>query len=194
MKKAIILEKSEKISEKKIDNKKISTIKKIINSKAIGKLEEINNWEDGDVLISLFGYNNGKAGDENKHELPPPVDSELFFGDMVLIKEKNNQLTDFSIEEFKDFYEKYCGGFEDIESSEDENYDSEVIDKEDSDSDYTPSSEHDSDEDDEDFENNISANDEEEISNNSDLEISDVISDNSENSDDDDQSSLDFSE
>lgn len=194
MKKAIILEKSEKISEKHINNKKMSTIKKIIDSKANGKLEEINNWTDGDVVISLYGYSDGEAGDENKHELPPPVDSKLFFGDLVLVKEKSNQLTDFSKEEFKIFYEKYCGGFEDIESSEDENFDSEEIDKEDSDSDYIPSSDHDSDEDDEDFENNISSNDEKEISNNSDSEISDIISDNSKNSDDDDQDSLDFSD
>lgn len=35
--------------------------------------------------LTLFGYTEGKAGTENKHELPPPHDNLLCFGDILLV-------------------------------------------------------------------------------------------------------------
>jgi hypothetical protein len=40
--------------------------------------------------LTLFGFSNGKAGSENKHELPPPLDSQLYFGDILVIACKNS--------------------------------------------------------------------------------------------------------
>ena len=42
------------------------------------------------TTLFLFGSKEGKAGTENKHELPPPLDSELFFGDIILVASKNS--------------------------------------------------------------------------------------------------------
>ena len=36
--------------------------------------------EDITYSISLYGKTTGKANQENKYELPPPLDSTLFFG------------------------------------------------------------------------------------------------------------------
>ena len=45
-----------------------------------GKLKKQHEFLRGDVKISLFAWTDGEAGDENKHELPPPIDKYLYFG------------------------------------------------------------------------------------------------------------------
>lgn len=193
MKKAIILEKSGNIRENIIKNNNISTIKKIIKVKGGGKIEKIHYWKDDDNIISIYGFIEGSAGNENKHELPPPLDCDLFFGDLVVTKEKDNKMEDFVTQDFMHFYSKKCGGFEDLESSDEKS--SDISNKSDSDSDYLPSSDHDSDEDDEDYEKNVKKDeekvDEELLSIGNESEISDVLSEQSISSE---EESFDFSD
>jgi hypothetical protein len=79
-------------------------------------------WEV-DVLdkiynISLFAKASGRAGQENKYELPPPVDEILYFGRCLLVNEDG---TDLTINTWNVIYEALFGGFEDIEEdSEDD--------------------------------------------------------------------------
>ena len=74
--------------------------------------------------LTLIGYTAGKAGTENKHELPPPFDSTLCFGDIVLIASVYPTTyikpVAFKTEEYEAFYTKMFGGFEDIDSEEEE--------------------------------------------------------------------------
>jgi hypothetical protein len=35
--------------------------------------------------VSMYGKTNGRAGDENKYDFPPPVDKELFFGQCAVV-------------------------------------------------------------------------------------------------------------
>jgi hypothetical protein len=193
MKKAIILEKSGNIRENIIKNNNISTIKKIIKVKGGGKIKKIHYWKDDDNIISIYGFIEGSAGNENKHELPPPLDCDLFFGDLVVTKEKDNKMEDFITQDFMHFYSKKCGGFEDLESSDEKS--SDISNKSDSDSDYLPSSDHDSDEDDEDYEKNVKKDeekvDEELLSLGNESEISDVLSEQSVSSE---EESFDFSD
>ena len=64
--------------------------------------------------VSLFGKINGKAGQENKYEFPPPVDSVLLFGSCILVNKENGEATDLSKDEWRKVYEHLYGGFEDI--------------------------------------------------------------------------------
>jgi len=81
-------------------------------------------WEV-DVLnktynISLFAKTTGRAGQENKYELPPPVDEILYFGRCLLVNEDG---TDLTIDTWNIIYEALFGGFDDIgdeDSEEDE--------------------------------------------------------------------------
>jgi hypothetical protein len=86
-------------------------------------------WKFGsNVNIRLFGKTNGRAGQENKYDFPPPVDSKLFFGSCVLVNiTDGNEAIDLSIPQWKVVYEKLFGGFEDIgeEDSEEEDADDE---------------------------------------------------------------------
>ena len=80
--------------------------------------------------ISLYAKNKGRAGSENKYELPPPIDTDLYFGSLVIVLHTGNDVDadsvkDFTCDEWKKIREKLFGGFEDltkpeVESSEEE--------------------------------------------------------------------------
>ena len=84
-----------------------------------------NIWShDNNVFYSIFSKNKGKAGNENKYELPPPIDNELYFGTMVILKHSKkmydiDNLLDLSLDEWRNVYEKLFGGFDDLDEEED---------------------------------------------------------------------------
>jgi hypothetical protein len=82
-------------------------------------------WKSGSTLV-LWGWREGKAGSENKHELPPPHDELLLFGDAIVVAE-GGELT---VEEWSAFYDAAFGGFEDLGDS-DSDLESEDEDEED---------------------------------------------------------------
>jgi transcription elongation factor S-II len=74
-------------------------------------------------ILTLFGYTTGKAGTENKHELPPPLDS-VYFNDILLVASNDENTwinpVDFTQEAYEKFYQKAFGGFESEEEEEEE--------------------------------------------------------------------------
>ena len=79
---------------------------------------------EGD-FVSVYSKNAGRANTENKYDLPPPVDSDLYFGKLVVIRHSEQNPTaenclDFTFEEWKTIYEKLMGGFEDLDDDEEE--------------------------------------------------------------------------
>ena len=80
--------------------------------------------ENTEYKIELWARNVGKAGTENKYDFPPPVDNELYFGTCGLINIGNeNKIIDLTINEWNKIYEKLFGGFEDLNSNEEESED-----------------------------------------------------------------------
>ena len=71
-----------------------------------------------DNTISIFAWSNGKAGNENKHDLPPPIDKNLYFGNIFVILHKNGKVKNLSQNQYTEFYELAFGGFETICSSD----------------------------------------------------------------------------
>jgi len=71
--------------------------------------------------ISIWGWKEGKAGTENKHELPPPYDTELLFGDAIATIEEG----DLSVEDWDSFYNEVLA-FEDLDDEIDGDGDVEV--------------------------------------------------------------------
>jgi hypothetical protein len=69
------------------------------------------------ATLTLWGWDEGKAGTENKHELPPPHDEPLFFGDIVV----TSSTGDLTVDEWLVFYDAAFGGFEDLDSEDEEN-------------------------------------------------------------------------
>jgi hypothetical protein len=95
----------------------------------------ISNTNSVSTTLEIYGYINGKAGQENSHDLPPNAtcycdgfdksDTDLLFGEAYAIKYSGDKILDFEIDEYSKYYSKLCGGFEDLgdtdsELSEDE--------------------------------------------------------------------------
>lgn len=76
------------------------------------------------IYVDVWAKTDGRAGQENKYELPPPIDELLIFGNMALVAriDKENAIH-LTIELWNKIYEKLFGGFEDLASTavEDEN-------------------------------------------------------------------------
>jgi transcription elongation factor S-II len=87
--------------------------------------EHLGTYKYKTKYLHLFGYQTGKTGTENKHELPPPHDSLLVFGDILVfstLSEDNLSNTiPFKTEDYESFYTYAYGGFDSEEENEDEN-------------------------------------------------------------------------
>lgn len=91
--------------------------KYIKNTKA-SSLERECDFEYINKMVSIFAFNDGVVGNENKTELPPPLDKQLYFNNIFVIAHHNNKVVDLSKSEFNEFYETSFGGFDDIVSDE----------------------------------------------------------------------------
>jgi hypothetical protein len=77
------------------------------------------------ICVSVFSRDSGKANTENKYDLPPPVDTTLYFGNLALVAHTeescdDNNLTDLTTKEWNLIYEKLFGGFEDLNATADQ--------------------------------------------------------------------------
>lgn len=88
-------------------------------------------YEWNEKIISIFASSDGKVNTENQYDFPPPIDSQLYFGNVLAICHINNKLTSFSEEDFKSFYDDAMGGFESL-GDEDSYSDEEEADSDDS--------------------------------------------------------------
>lgn len=91
-------------------------------------------WKTDDgSYVSLFAKTHGRANSENKYDLPPPVDEQLFFGLMLLCAHTESELTNDNVKDFNKtawttIYNKLFGGFEDLGSEDSEEEPEEEID------------------------------------------------------------------
>ncbi len=75
------------------------------------------------TTIFMYGYKEGKAGSENKYEFPPPYDSLLPFGDVLLIASQSKSIASpisYTVAQWEAFYEQAMGGFDSIGSNDEE--------------------------------------------------------------------------
>ena len=155
--------------------------------------------------ISVYARDTGKANTENKYDLPPPIDTDLYYGNLAIInKNQRGETTNLSLDEWNKIYEFLFGGFENLDDleEEDENEEDEL--------ENIPSSlktkvggylkdDFVVDDDDEDDEENDDLDDEESFINNSSDEDNIINSNNNEDEDEDELiedcgSELDFEE
>ena len=105
------------------------------NNNNFGKVHTYKiNFEGKEIFISIYAKNNGRANTENKYELPPPIDKELYFGNMIILKHKEEAITALTVEnltslEWNKIYEKMFGGFDDLDQEEEESEEEEIPDE-----------------------------------------------------------------
>jgi hypothetical protein len=71
--------------------------------------------------VEVWARNTGRANTENKYDLPPPIDTELYFGKMAIVGvDSEGELVDIDKKVWEKVYEELFGGFDDLEDEEDE--------------------------------------------------------------------------
>ena len=119
MGKIVIVEKNKTLKETKVREFSIEQLFKKANFKSNKDFMNRHTWKVKDQYISLYAKNSGRANNENTYELPPPIDSQLYFGKILLVKHTEEQISndnviDLTIEEWEKVYEKLFGGFIDL--------------------------------------------------------------------------------
>ena len=85
----------------------------------------VGSWVWQKMRLSLYGYKEGRAGTENKHELPAPYDSTVLFGDACVVAtlEKGPAgaaAVSLSGDLWKRFYNSKAGAYDDEDDEEEE--------------------------------------------------------------------------
>ena len=131
MKKVVIIEKNGSLKDANLKKFTTQTLYKKCKFKNNENFGPRHTWKlDNTTNVTLFAKKEGRANSENKYDLPPPLDKDLFFGCMILCAHNDDHLTNeninnFNVEIWKKMYDKLMGGFEDLgdedgERSEDE--------------------------------------------------------------------------
>jgi len=131
MTKIIIVGKNKNKKETKLREFSLTELYKKANLKNSKNFIKHHTWKVSDKFVSLFASKSGRANNENGYELPPPIDSELFFGKIIIVKHFNEEINDdnvedLTLEEWEKIYENLFGGFEDL-GDEDSFSDEEII-------------------------------------------------------------------
>jgi hypothetical protein len=85
----------------------------------------IQTFKCKDNYVHLFGKTHGRANTVNKFELPPPVDTTLYYGSILILATEKKVLNiadvlNYTKEKWRIDYEFLMGGFEDIENTDNE--------------------------------------------------------------------------
>ena len=119
MKKVVTISKSSSVKTENVKNFNIDDLYKKCKFRKKDDFDLRHTWNYKNNYYSIFSKDKGRANSENKYDLPPPLDNELYFGSMIIIKHtgkipKNNQVVDLEDKEWLKLYEHLFGGFEDL--------------------------------------------------------------------------------
>ena len=109
----------------------VKNIRKMMREKSkVKKILHLYNWLYEGSMIQCYGCLEGRAGKENKHELPPSgeklietidnSDTQLIFNDIFVVRVENKKYLDFDVSEYGLFYNLCFQGFDDCLSVNDE--------------------------------------------------------------------------
>ena len=76
------------------------------------------------IYVDVWGKTDGRPGNENKYEMPPPIDELIFYGNVALVARADKEhAMHLTVDMWNVIYEKLFGGFEDLAATvkDDEN-------------------------------------------------------------------------
>jgi hypothetical protein len=125
MKNIVVVKKGGEVETLRVKDFSFETLYKKCKFRSKNNFDKQHTWEHKDGFISLFARACGRAGSENKYDLPPPVDTKLFFGTLALVYHANEETDDDEVldlekQEWEACYNKLFGGFEDLGDEEEE--------------------------------------------------------------------------
>ena len=121
----LIVEKTGSIKELNVKNYAEEEFYKKAGFKTSDGFKLITSWDvkidETKYFISVYGKTAGRAGQENKYEFPPPIDTTLFFGNCVLVNQLECEpVSNLKKSDWDKIYDHLYGGFEDIDDDDSE--------------------------------------------------------------------------
>lgn len=86
---------------------------------------------DDRFIVELWARNDGNAGQENKYEFPPPVDTILFFGACALVAKDmsaHHRVIPLTLDKWDKMYNFLFGGFDTLTNFEDDDNEEDELD------------------------------------------------------------------
>ena len=87
--------------------------------------------DEDKFVVELWAREDGNAGQENKYEFPPPVDSILFFGTCALVAKDmtpQHHVIPLTLEKWDKMYNFLFGGFDTLANCDDDDYEEDELD------------------------------------------------------------------
>ena len=120
MVKVIIISNLGQLSELNVSKFQEDELYKKCGFRKADGFENRQTWENIKIdktkySLSIFSRDYGKANSENKYELPPPIDNDLYFGKIAAVAYSDGEPCDLTISLWNKIYESLMGGFEDLD-------------------------------------------------------------------------------
>ena len=107
----------------------IRNIRKVLRElSGVKKIFHLYEWPHEDSILQCYGCLDGKAGQENKHDLPvngvkiietlDNSDTQLLFNDIYIVKITNKTYQDLDVSDYGLFYSVCFEGFDDCHSDD----------------------------------------------------------------------------
>lgn len=96
----LIIEKNGDISEKKLTNLNLEKLYLICSYRSNKNFVLLHDWIIGENIYELYGKKIGTNININKYRLPSPIDNEIYYGKLCIIKKNGN----INLEEWIVFY------------------------------------------------------------------------------------------
>ena len=108
-------------------------LKNIAKNKGKGLCKLLSDWDYENITVTVWGWDDGSESKINKFELPPPIDTILYYGDLIFIGYNNetDEILEFNEERLMLWYNHVFGGFDSIENTDDEDEEEDDEDDED---------------------------------------------------------------
>lgn len=87
--------------------------------------------DEDKFVVELWAREDGNAGQENKYEFPPPVDTILFFGACALVAKDmtpQHNVIPLTLEKWDKMYNFLFGGFDTLANCDDDDYEEDELD------------------------------------------------------------------
>ena len=87
--------------------------------------------DEDKFVVELWAREDGHAGQENKYEFPPPVDTILFFGACALVAKDmtpQHHVIPLTLEKWDKMYNFLFGGFDTLVNCDDDDYEEDDLD------------------------------------------------------------------
>jgi hypothetical protein len=126
----VIVQKNGEYTSHDVRDASSKNLYKRVGLRVPGSFAKRVSWKVGcdgnSIYVSIYAKDTGNAGHENKTELPPPIDKDLYFGKIVIVSSKDEdgrEPVDLPLDIWKGVRDQLFGGFEDLgegDSSESE--------------------------------------------------------------------------